>query len=162
MVGVLFSLDSNHGLGFGKVQLPIPKRQSLAKGQVNVKHIFGNFGSKLLPFVNICIGLLHYFSLIYETMLLQLSMFHKIPKIKKEFSIQINPNPNPNSNPRVVPTSSTLAYPHTAHIHCGPTNELTQNQSLGPISKAPGPTIKDKAKHSGVHFPTGRSVARVK
>lgn len=103
MVGVLFSLDSNHGLGFGEVQLPIPKRQSLAKGQVNVKHIFGNFGSKLLPFVNICIGLLHYFSLIYETMLLQLSMFHKIPKIKKEFSIQINPNPNPNSNPRVVP-----------------------------------------------------------
>lgn len=102
MVGVLFSLDSNHGLGFGEVQLPIPKRQSLAKGQVNVKHIFGNFGSKLLPFVNICIGLLHYFTLIYETMLLQLSMFHKIPKKKKKkFSIQTNPNPN--SNPRRVP-----------------------------------------------------------
>lgn len=88
MVGVLFSLDSNHGLGFGEVQLPIPKRQSLAKGQVNVKHIFGNFGSKLLPFVNICIGLLHYFTLIYETMLLQLSMFHKIPKIKNKKKFQ--------------------------------------------------------------------------
>ena len=76
-------------------------------------------------------------------MLLKLSMFHKIPKNKKkEFSIQTPQVPNP----RMVP-------PHTAHIHCGPTNELTQNQSRGPISKAPGPTIKAEAKHSGVHFP---------
>lgn len=86
-------------------------------------------------------------------MLLQLSMFHKIPEKRKEKSFQFKHYKSKSKSKskskfksKSKDGSSTLAYPHTAHIHCGPTNELTQNQSLGPISKAHGPTIKAEAK----------------
>ena len=69
-------------------------------------------------------------------------MFHKIPKNKKK-SFQFK---HRNSKSKPKDGSSTLAYPHTAHIHCGPTNELTQNQSLGPISKALGPAVHNKSQ----------------